>query len=43
MGAEINAPKQEHPDLPIVRISGHGNIETAVSVIKRGANAGRAD
>ena len=27
----------EHPDLPVVMISGHGNIETAVSAIKRGA------
>ncbi|HJM49461.1 MAG TPA: sigma-54 dependent transcriptional regulator [Alphaproteobacteria bacterium] len=27
----------EHPDLPVVIISGHGNIETAVSAIKRGA------
>ena len=26
-----------HPDLPIVMISGHGNVETAVSAIKRGA------
>ena len=26
-----------HPTLPIVMISGHGNIETAVSAIKRGA------
>ncbi len=26
-----------HPGLPIVMISGHGNIETAVSAIKRGA------
>jgi two-component system nitrogen regulation response regulator NtrX len=26
-----------HPNLPIVMISGHGNIETAVSAIKRGA------
>jgi two-component system, NtrC family, nitrogen regulation response regulator NtrX len=26
-----------HPHLPIVMISGHGNIETAVSAIKRGA------
>jgi two-component system nitrogen regulation response regulator NtrX len=25
------------PDLPVVMISGHGNIETAVSAIKRGA------
>jgi two-component system, NtrC family, nitrogen regulation response regulator NtrX len=27
----------DHPDLPVVMISGHGNIETAVSAIKRGA------
>lgn len=26
-----------HPNLPIVMISGHGNVETAVSAIKRGA------
>jgi two-component system nitrogen regulation response regulator NtrX len=29
--------KAEHPDLPVVMISGHGNIETAVSAIKAGA------
>ena len=29
--------KADHPDLPVVMISGHGNIETAVSAIKRGA------
>jgi two-component system, NtrC family, nitrogen regulation response regulator NtrX len=29
--------KQQHPDLPVVMISGHGNIETAVSAIKLGA------
>jgi len=29
--------KSDHPDLPVVMISGHGNIETAVSAIKRGA------
>ncbi|MBO3760259.1 sigma-54-dependent Fis family transcriptional regulator [Ciceribacter sp. L1K23] len=29
--------KARHPDLPVVMISGHGNIETAVSAIKRGA------
>lgn len=29
--------KRDHPNLPIVMISGHGNIETAVSAIKRGA------
>jgi two-component system, NtrC family, nitrogen regulation response regulator NtrX len=29
--------QKQHPGLPIVMISGHGNIETAVSAIKRGA------
>ncbi|MCF8474520.1 MAG: sigma-54 dependent transcriptional regulator [Emcibacter sp.] len=29
--------KKRHPDLPVVIISGHGNIETAVSAIKLGA------
>ena len=29
--------KKTHPDLPVVIISGHGNIETAVTAIKRGA------
>ncbi len=29
--------KKVHTDLPVVIISGHGNIETAVSAIKRGA------
>jgi two-component system, NtrC family, nitrogen regulation response regulator NtrX len=29
--------KKTYPDLPVVMISGHGNIETAVSAIKRGA------
>ena len=29
--------KQENPSLPVVMISGHGNIETAVSAIKLGA------
>ena len=29
--------KEQHPTLPIVMISGHGNIETAVSAIKMGA------
>ena len=33
----LDALKQEHAELPIVMISGHGNIETAVSAIKRGA------
>ncbi len=27
----------DHPDMPVVMISGHGNIETAVSSIHRGA------
>src|ERR1700754_1528878 len=29
--------KREQPDLPVVMISGHGTIETAVSSIKKGA------
>jgi two-component system nitrogen regulation response regulator NtrX len=33
----LDAAKQEYPDLPIVMISGHGNIETAVAAIKHGA------
>ena len=35
--ALLDEIKARHPDLPIVMISGHGNIETAVSAIKRGA------
>jgi two-component system, NtrC family, nitrogen regulation response regulator NtrX len=27
----------QHPDMPVVMISGHGNVETAVSAIRRGA------
>ena len=33
----LEAIKVNHPTLPIVMISGHGNIETAVSAIKLGA------
>jgi two-component system nitrogen regulation response regulator NtrX len=33
----LDAVKQQHTELPIVMISGHGNIETAVAAIKRGA------
>ena len=33
----LSAIKRAHPDLPVVIISGHGNIETAVTAIKRGA------
>ncbi|MDR1827358.1 MAG: sigma-54-dependent Fis family transcriptional regulator, partial [Methylobacteriaceae bacterium] len=29
--------KKRHPELPVVMISGHGNIETAVAAIKAGA------
>lgn len=29
--------KSKHKDLPVIIISGHGNIETAVTAIKRGA------
>lgn len=35
--ALLDAIKVRHPDLPVVMISGHGNIETAVSAIRRGA------
>lgn len=35
--ALLDEIKVRHPDLPVVMISGHGNIETAVSAIKRGA------
>jgi len=35
--ALLDAIREQHPDLPVVIISGHGNIETAVSAIKRGA------
>jgi len=33
----LDSVKTEHPDLPVVMISGHGNIETAVAAIKQGA------
>jgi two-component system nitrogen regulation response regulator NtrX len=33
----LDSLKQQHPELPIVMISGHGNKDTAVSAIKRGA------
>ena len=33
----LDVVRSQHPDLPIVMISGHGNIETAVSAIKAGA------
>lgn len=33
----LSLVKRLHPDLPVVIISGHGNIETAVTAIKRGA------
>lgn len=33
----LNQMKKRYPDLPIVIISGHGNIETAVTAIKLGA------
>jgi two-component system, NtrC family, nitrogen regulation response regulator NtrX len=35
--ALLDEIKRDHGDLPVVMISGHGNIETAVSAIKRGA------
>ncbi len=33
----LDLVKRDHPSLPVVIISGHGNIETAVAAIKRGA------
>jgi two-component system nitrogen regulation response regulator NtrX len=33
----LDAMKAQHPELPIVMISGHGNIETAVAAIQQGA------
>lgn len=35
--ALLDEIKTLHPSLPVVMISGHGNIETAVSAIRRGA------
>tara|TARA_R110002020_G_scaffold5971_15_gene24648 strand:+ start:5546 stop:6910 length:1365 start_codon:yes stop_codon:yes gene_type:complete len=35
--ALLDEIKARYPELPVVMISGHGNIETAVSAIKRGA------
>ena len=29
--------KRDHPDVPVIMISGHGDIETAVTAIKLGA------
>ncbi|MCP4328852.1 MAG: sigma-54-dependent Fis family transcriptional regulator [Alphaproteobacteria bacterium] len=29
--------KADHPDLPVIVVSGHGNIETAVAAIRKGA------
>ena len=34
----LDSLKQQNPELPIVMITGHGNNETAVSAIKRGAH-----
>src|SRR5690349_20026434 len=34
---QLDAAKEQYPDLPVVMISGHGNVETAVAAIKRGA------
>src|SRR3977135_1976032 len=33
----LDTVKEQHPDMPVVMISGHGNIETAVEEMKRGA------
>lgn len=33
----LEVVKQRNPGLPVIMISGHGNVETAVAAIKRGA------
>jgi len=33
----LDVVKREHPDVPVVIISGHGNIEMAIGAIRRGA------
>ena len=33
----LDSVKEQHPEMPVIMISGHGNIETAVAAIKRGA------
>ncbi|MDD9333846.1 MAG: sigma-54-dependent Fis family transcriptional regulator, partial [Bartonella sp.] len=35
--ALLDEIKVQYPSIPVIMISGHGNIETAVSAIKRGA------
>ncbi|MHA1568092.1 MAG: sigma-54-dependent transcriptional regulator, partial [Alphaproteobacteria bacterium] len=34
----LRAVHRDHPGVPVVMISGHGNIETAVTAIKQGAH-----
>src|SRR4051812_8528501 len=33
----LDAVKERHPSLPVLMISGHGNLDTAVAAIRRGA------
>ncbi len=33
----LTAAREEKPDIPFIMISGHGNIETAVEAVKKGA------
>ena len=33
----LKCVKRDYPDIPIVIISGHGNVEIAVAAIKQGA------
>lgn len=35
--AILDELKKMHPDLPVIVISGHGNVETAVAAIRKGA------
>ena len=33
----LDQVRRSHPDVPVIVISGHGTIETAVTAIKKGA------
>jgi len=33
----LQAIQEKHPEIPVIMISGHGNIETAVECVKKGA------
>ena len=39
----LKTVKRDNPDVPIIIISGHGNIEIAVAAVKQAVEAMRAD